>query len=177
MCKLIFNLTSFEELQDLLQDKGKLFLNSMYTDSYTCRIPFCRKRYPASPLDKVSLELDSFNIEDIGHYFPPWTADPNRKGLFVSYHGSNDFRRLSSAKYYDMKHSKSRLFRFSVLMTSKSFYQQTLWTVFNIKILLEEIVCRLCSKQRICLFSSKESYPKLNLKGSGTVWQTNCTHS
>ncbi|KAI7899347.1 uncharacterized protein BX663DRAFT_521388 [Cokeromyces recurvatus] len=29
-------------------------------------------------------------------------VDPNRKDVYVSYHGVNDLRRLSSAEYYDM---------------------------------------------------------------------------
>lgn len=79
-----------------------MFLNSFYTDGYTCRVSFCRKKTPSSPLDKVTLELSDFNSEEVDQFFRPCTVDPNRKDIFTSYHGENDLRRLSASEYYNM---------------------------------------------------------------------------
>lgn len=97
-----FYLYSLEDLQNLPQQKGKMLLNGMYTDGYTCRFFFCRKVQATSSVNDVSLELDDFTSEEVGKYFRACTVDPNRKALFVSYHGNNDIRRLSSVEYYDM---------------------------------------------------------------------------
>ncbi|KAI7892583.1 uncharacterized protein EV154DRAFT_418291, partial [Mucor mucedo] len=50
----------------------------------------------------IALELDDFNTEEVNTYFRPCTVDPGRKDVFVSYHGDNDVRRLSSKEYYNM---------------------------------------------------------------------------
>ncbi|KAG2191036.1 hypothetical protein INT47_006012 [Mucor saturninus] len=86
-----------------------MFINSLYTDGYTCRISFCRKRYAESPVNETALELQDFNSEEIDRYFRPCTVDPNRKDAFVSFHGNTDIRRLSSAEYYNMNGSANRL--------------------------------------------------------------------
>lgn len=85
-----------------------MFLNSMYTDGYTCRISFCRKVNPASPYDKVSLDMGDFNTEEVDQYFRPCTVDPNRTNVFTSYHGKNDLRRLSTAEFYNMNGTVNR---------------------------------------------------------------------
>ena len=85
-----------------------MFLNSVYTDGYTCRTSFSRKAQPISPYNKVSLEVDDFNSEEIDQYFRPCTVDPNRTDVFVSYHGGNDLRRLSTAEYYNMNGTVNR---------------------------------------------------------------------
>ncbi|PHZ17277.1 uncharacterized protein RHIMIDRAFT_253568 [Rhizopus microsporus ATCC 52813] len=79
-------------------------LNSIYTDGFTCRAPFCE----ASDGDFVSLELNDFNKEDIKKYFRPCTVDPNRIDVFVSLHGNNGIRRLSAAEYYNMNGNRNR---------------------------------------------------------------------
>ncbi|KAI7900004.1 uncharacterized protein BX663DRAFT_440268 [Cokeromyces recurvatus] len=85
-----------------------MFLNSMYTDGYTCRVSFCRKVHPISPNDKVFLEVDDFTSEEVDLYFRPCTVDPNRSDVFVSYHDENDLRRLSTAEYYNMNRTVNR---------------------------------------------------------------------
>ncbi|KAI7891472.1 uncharacterized protein EV154DRAFT_442882 [Mucor mucedo] len=91
------------------QRKGRMFINSLYTDGYTCRISFCRKAYAESPVNETALELQDFNSEEIDRYFRPCTVDPNRKDAFVSFHGNTDVRRLSSAEYYNMNGSANRM--------------------------------------------------------------------
>ncbi|KAG2209788.1 hypothetical protein INT47_001936 [Mucor saturninus] len=94
-------INSLAELQSL-HEKGRMFLNSFYTDGYTCRVSFCRKKKPVSSLENVTLTLNNFNSEEVQQYFRPCTVDPNRKDVFTSYHGENDVRRLSSSEYYNM---------------------------------------------------------------------------
>ncbi|KAI8077386.1 uncharacterized protein B0P05DRAFT_130077 [Gilbertella persicaria] len=85
-----------------------MFLNSIYTDGYTCRVSFCRKVHSISPNDKVSLKVDDFTSEEVDRYFRPCTVDPNRSDVFISYHGKNDLRRLSTADYYNMNGTVNR---------------------------------------------------------------------
>lgn len=85
-------------LQNLQQ---KMFLNDLYTDGYTCRILFCRKVLPSLAEHNVSLELNDFTAEEVEQYFRPCSIDPRRIDAFVSYHGGNDIRHLSS-EYYNM---------------------------------------------------------------------------
>lgn len=94
-------MNSLVELQSM-HEKGRMFLNSFYTDGYTCRVSFCRKRYINSHLDKVTLTLNDFNSERVEQLFRTCTVDPNRKDVFTSYHGANDIRRLSSSEYHNM---------------------------------------------------------------------------
>lgn len=93
---------------NLPAQKGKMFLNSIYTDGYTCRVSFCKRIHEASPMNQISLELDDFTHEEVDRYFRPCTVDPNRKDAYVSYHGNKDIRRLSSAEYYDMSGNINR---------------------------------------------------------------------
>ncbi|KAG2194569.1 hypothetical protein INT47_006528, partial [Mucor saturninus] len=93
---------SLEDLKELPATNGKMFLNGMYTDGYTCRLLFCRRTEPSSLIKSIALELDDFNTEEVNTYFRPCTIDPGRKDVFVSYHGDNDVRRLSSKEYYNM---------------------------------------------------------------------------
>jgi hypothetical protein len=74
----------------------------MYTDGYTCRISFCKKIHPSSPVSRTSLQLNDFNNEEIDRYFRPCAVDPGRKDVFTLYHGNTDIRRLSSAGYYNI---------------------------------------------------------------------------
>ena len=97
-------------MKNLPEQKGKIFLNSMYTDGYTCRISFCKKKtiHATSPVNQTALELYDFTSEEVDRYFRPCTVDPNRKDVFVSYHGNTDIRRLSSAEHYDMSENVNR---------------------------------------------------------------------
>lgn len=94
-------MNSLAELQSL-HEKGRMFLNSFYTDGYTCRVSFCRKKTLVLSLDNVTLTLNDFNSEEVKQFFRPCTVDPNRKDVFTSYHGENGLRRLSSSEYYNM---------------------------------------------------------------------------
>ncbi|KAI8078183.1 uncharacterized protein B0P05DRAFT_470570 [Gilbertella persicaria] len=44
----------------------------------------------------------------VDRYFRPCTVNPNRSDVFVSYHGKNDLRRLSTADYYNMNGTVNR---------------------------------------------------------------------
>jgi hypothetical protein len=79
-----------------------MFLNGMYTDGYTCRVQFCCRGQPPLPVKSIALELEDFNTDEVNTHFRPCTVDPGRKDVFVSYHGSNDLRRLSSKEYYSI---------------------------------------------------------------------------
>lgn len=90
---------SFENLRDSPQ---KMFLNGFYTDGYTCRVLFCKKVSPFSNEQKVTIELSDLKAEEVNRHFRPCTVDPGRRDPFVSFHGGNDIRRLSSREYYSM---------------------------------------------------------------------------
>jgi hypothetical protein len=79
-----------------------MFLNGMYTDGYTCRVLFCRRAQPPLPVKSIALKLEDFNADEVNTHFRPCAVDPGRKGVFLSYYGSNDLRRLSSKEYYSM---------------------------------------------------------------------------
>ncbi|ORE04606.1 hypothetical protein BCV72DRAFT_312482 [Rhizopus microsporus var. microsporus] len=93
---------SWEELKNMLEQRGRMFLNGMYTDGYMCRMLFCRKVLPAPATDDVSLEVSDFTTDKVEKYFRPYTVDQGRKDAFVSYYRGTDVRRLSSAEYYGM---------------------------------------------------------------------------
>ncbi|GAA5811239.1 hypothetical protein MFLAVUS_004671 [Mucor flavus] len=93
---------SLEDLQNLPTNKGKMFLNGMYTDGYTCRVLFCCQYKPSLPVENVSLELEDFNVDEVKKHFRPCAVDPGRKDVFVYYHDNNDLRRLSSQECYAM---------------------------------------------------------------------------
>ncbi|KAI7903923.1 uncharacterized protein BX663DRAFT_542240 [Cokeromyces recurvatus] len=100
---------SCEKLQVLPEQKGKMFLNGLYTDGYTCRVVFARKVLLLSPEDNICLELNDFTNEEVDKHFRPCTVDPGRRDPFVSYHGGTDIRRLSSIEYYNMGGSVRRM--------------------------------------------------------------------
>ncbi|KAL4213199.1 hypothetical protein AB4K20DRAFT_1864721 [Rhizopus microsporus] len=93
---------NWEELKNMPEQTGRMFLNGMYTNGYTCRVLLCRKVLPLSTADGVSLELSDFTSDEVDKYFRPCTVNPGRKDAFVSYHGGADVRRLSSTEYYNM---------------------------------------------------------------------------
>ncbi|KAL7325713.1 hypothetical protein PS15p_208164 [Mucor circinelloides] len=100
---------SCEKLLALPEEKGRMFLNGLYTDGYTCRVLFARRVLPSSPEDNIRLELDDFSSEEVNKHFRPCTVDPGRRDPFVSYHGGTDIRRLSSIEYYNMGGSVTRM--------------------------------------------------------------------
>ncbi|GAA5807756.1 hypothetical protein MFLAVUS_001133 [Mucor flavus] len=100
---------SCENLLALPEEKGRMFLNGLYTDGYTCRVLFARRVLPSSPEDNIRLELDDFLSEEVNKHFRPCTVDPGRRDPFVSYHGGTDIRRLSSIEYYNMGGSVTRM--------------------------------------------------------------------
>ncbi|GAA5816830.1 hypothetical protein MFLAVUS_010364 [Mucor flavus] len=100
---------SCEKLQALPEQKGKMFLNGLYTDGYTCRVLFARKVLPSPPEDNICLELSDLSSEEVNKHFRTCTVDPGRQGPFVSYHGGTDIRRLSSIEYYNMGGSVTRM--------------------------------------------------------------------
>ena len=73
------------------EQKGRVFFNGMYTDGYTCRVLFCRKVFPSSVADGVSLELNDFTTDEVDKYFRSCIVDPRRKDAFVFYHGSTAY--------------------------------------------------------------------------------------
>ncbi|GAA5808492.1 hypothetical protein MFLAVUS_001883 [Mucor flavus] len=93
---------SCEKLQALPEQKGKMFLDGLYTDGYTCRVLFARKVLPSPPEYNICLELNDLSSEEVNKHFRPCTVDPGRRDPFVSYHGGTDMRRWSSIEYYDM---------------------------------------------------------------------------
>ncbi|KAL0077735.1 hypothetical protein J3Q64DRAFT_1862305 [Phycomyces blakesleeanus] len=97
-----FHFANLEHLHNLPIKNGKMFLNGLYLDGYTCLVLFCRKFQPALPVEKVSLELKDFSDEEVNEHFRPCAGYIGRKYAFVSYHGSNDLRSLSSKEYYIM---------------------------------------------------------------------------
>ncbi|GAA5809216.1 hypothetical protein MFLAVUS_002621 [Mucor flavus] len=100
---------SCEKLQALPEQKGKMFLNGLYTDGYTCRVLFARKVLPSPPKDSICLELNDLSSEEVNKHFRPCTVDPGRRDPFVSYHGGTDIRRLSSIEYYNMDGSVTQM--------------------------------------------------------------------
>ncbi|GAA5813805.1 hypothetical protein MFLAVUS_007292 [Mucor flavus] len=100
---------SCEKLLALPEEKGRMFLNGLCTDGYTCRVLFARRMLPSSPEDNIRLELDDFLSEEVNKHFRPCTVDPGRRDHFVSYHGGTDIRRLSSIEYYNMGGSVTRM--------------------------------------------------------------------
>lgn len=84
-------------------------MNSMYTDGFTCRVMFSRRRVPENALNNVKLEITDFNTKEIEEYFRPITVDPGRRDAFNSYHGDNDLRRLTTKEYYAASGAPGRL--------------------------------------------------------------------
>ncbi|KAI8991677.1 hypothetical protein BDF20DRAFT_55314 [Mycotypha africana] len=87
-----------QNLQALPSIKGRMFLNSTYTDGYTCRVSFARRRLVSTPTEQ--LELADFKGYEIDQFFRPVTVDPGRRDVYVSYHGGQHIRKLSTKEYY-----------------------------------------------------------------------------
>ncbi|KAI8087419.1 hypothetical protein BDF21DRAFT_461044 [Thamnidium elegans] len=93
----IRNLT---KLQELPRQKRRMFLNSIYTDGYTCRISFARSVPETLEEDKVNLEIADFNADEIENFFRPCFLDPGRKNAYVAYYGNEQVRSLTVNEYY-----------------------------------------------------------------------------
>ncbi|CEG80615.1 hypothetical protein RMATCC62417_14920 [Rhizopus microsporus] len=99
---------SLEELFGLSNGKGIMFLNSIYSDGYTCQIMFARQRV-ADPFNNVKLQITDFSSDEIADHFRPCAVDPGRRGAFTSFHGNDDIRRLTTKEYYHASGSDRRM--------------------------------------------------------------------
>ncbi|GAA5794927.1 hypothetical protein HPULCUR_000275 [Helicostylum pulchrum] len=58
------------------EDKGMLFKNILITDGISCRDSFAKPVSTRNNLDRVNLELDGFNFNEIEDCFEPIYIDP-----------------------------------------------------------------------------------------------------
>lgn len=77
-----------------------MFLNSIYTDGYTCRISFARNVPEKLDQDRVNLEISDFNEDKVNNFFRPCFLDPGRKNAYVAYYGDEQVRSLTANEYY-----------------------------------------------------------------------------
>ncbi|KAI7898584.1 uncharacterized protein BX663DRAFT_524676 [Cokeromyces recurvatus] len=77
-----------------------MFLNSIYTDGYTCRISFPRRVPEVLDEDKVILEMADFNTDEVEEFFRPCFLDPGRKNAYIAYYGDEQVRSLTVNEYY-----------------------------------------------------------------------------
>lgn len=103
-----FRINDLAALINLPEQKGKMFLNSLYTDGYTCRVSFAR-RVETDNLDGVRLTLDDFNFDEVTDHFRVSSVDPGRRDAMNSYHGEDDYRRLTTKEYYHASGSPIRM--------------------------------------------------------------------
>ncbi|KAI8080605.1 hypothetical protein BDF21DRAFT_419346 [Thamnidium elegans] len=101
----IRNLT---KLQELPRQKRRMFLNSIYTDGYTCRISFARSVPETLEEDKVNLEIADLNADEIENFFRSCFLDPGRKNAYVAYYGNEQVRSLTVNEYYCSSGSVNR---------------------------------------------------------------------
>ncbi|GAA5807494.1 hypothetical protein MFLAVUS_000857 [Mucor flavus] len=99
---------SLAELQELPRQKGRMFLNSIYTDGYTCRIYFARRVPKVLDEDEVNLEMADFNTDGVEAFFRPCFLDPGRKNAYVAYYGDEQVRSLTLNEYYYSSGSVNR---------------------------------------------------------------------
>ncbi|OAD71551.1 hypothetical protein PHYBLDRAFT_170211 [Phycomyces blakesleeanus NRRL 1555(-)] len=103
-----FKINDIEAFINLPKEKGKIFLNSIYIDGYTCRVLFAR-RTATDPLNSVELTTNNFNTQEIAGNFRVCTVDPRRRDAFNSYHADDDIRRLTTKEYYNASDSVKRM--------------------------------------------------------------------
>ncbi|GAA5809176.1 hypothetical protein MFLAVUS_002581 [Mucor flavus] len=103
-----FKIRSLQELQNLPIQKGKMFLNGLYTDGYTCRVLFARNVPRQGPESSIKLELSDFNEGEIGDRFRTCFLDPGRKSAYTAYYGNNEVRSLSATQYYSLSGAPGR---------------------------------------------------------------------
>lgn len=65
-----FNTYSLQNLINLSTTKNRMFLNSILTDGYTCRVSFGRK-VVKNELDDIELTLEDFDAYEVDQYFRP----------------------------------------------------------------------------------------------------------
>ncbi|KAL0093824.1 hypothetical protein F4703DRAFT_1292361 [Phycomyces blakesleeanus] len=85
-----------------------MFVSTLYTGSYTCRVSFAR-RTTVDPINSVELTTNDFNIEEITGNFRACTVEPGRRDVFDSCHSDYDTRRLTSKEYYNASTSIKRM--------------------------------------------------------------------
>ncbi|RCH95916.1 Insulinase (Peptidase M16), partial [Rhizopus azygosporus] len=97
-----------QDLTALASEEGRMFLNSIYTDGYTCRVSFAKHK-DENPFGAVKLQLHDFNNEEIDDHFRVCTVHPGRRDTFNSCHDGDDFRRLTTVEYYTTSGSPGRM--------------------------------------------------------------------
>lgn len=102
-----FKIRNWDEFNNLPQTKAKMFMNSMYTDGYTCRLLFAR-RVENNPLDAIELDISDFDLDEVDDHFRVCTVDPGRRDAFNSYHDDDDVRRLTTKEYYSASGAPQR---------------------------------------------------------------------
>lgn len=85
-----------------------MFLNSLYTDGYTCRICFARNVPEQTEENRINLEISDFNQNEINDFFRPCYLDPGRKSAYLAYYGDEQVRSLSTTEYYYNSGSPNR---------------------------------------------------------------------
>lgn len=85
-----------------------MFINTLYTDGYTCRVSFARNVPEAIEEEKMKLGITDFSQSDIDEHFHPCFLDPGRNSAYVAYYGKNQIRKLSTTEYYSMSGSPNR---------------------------------------------------------------------
>lgn len=76
-----------------------MILNSKYTDGYTYRVSFARIK--EDQLDRIELNLNDFQIEEIDRYFRSCTVDPRSKNMFPSFYDEDKLWHLITTVYYN----------------------------------------------------------------------------
>lgn len=100
---------SLQELQELPVRKGRMFLNSIYTDGHTCRVSFARNaQHEVHEESRINLELNDFTKTEIDDHFRSCFIDPNRNSAFVAHYDGDEVRKLSTTEYYTMSGSTNR---------------------------------------------------------------------
>lgn len=79
----IFNFQKFgyESLEDILSSENN-FACYVQTDGFGVCFGFARKAKSAE--EKVQLNLDDFESQEVQQYFQPCAFDPNRKSIFIA---------------------------------------------------------------------------------------------
>ncbi|KAG2228747.1 hypothetical protein INT48_009348 [Thamnidium elegans] len=106
--QILLKIGNLTELQELPRQKRRTFLNSIYTDEYTCRISFARNVPETLEEDKVNLEIADFNADEIENFFRPCFLDPGRKNAYAIYYGNEQVRSLTINEYYCSSGSVNR---------------------------------------------------------------------
>ncbi|KAI7908321.1 uncharacterized protein BX663DRAFT_493798 [Cokeromyces recurvatus] len=85
-----------------------MFLNSIYTDGYTCRISSARRVPEVLDEDKVNLEMADFNTNEVEEFFRTCFLDSGCKNAYIVYYGDEQVRSLTVNEYYHFSGSINR---------------------------------------------------------------------